>query len=232
MKNIIYIGDLHGNFNHLVWYIKTHKITDTTFVQVGDFGIGFRPTSEHNVLQTLSEELGNRTCFLLVIRGNHDDPYYFDGKHDYDFIKFLPDYTDMEIDGLNHLFIGGAISIDRTIRKKGIDYWDNEGFVSDMDKAGSIRNIDVLVTHTTPNFVAPIGFNKLVYSYASKDPDLLSELEIERNKVTEVFNEIKKNNQLKYHFYGHFHDNVRELIDGCNHVMLGEGHMYNPYLYE
>ena len=232
MKNIIYIGDIHGNFNHIMWYIRAHKITNTTLIQVGDFGIGFKPTSEHHMMKILNEELGKRGTMLLVIRGNHDNPMYFDGKHDYEFIKFLPDYTEMGIDGLNHLFIGGAISIDRTIRTNGIDYWDNEGFISDMDKASSIRNIDVLVTHTAPDFVAPIGFNAMVYGYAKKDSDLLNDLEIERTKITEVFNEIKKNNQIKHHFYGHFHDNVREHIDGCNHVMLGEGHMYNPYLYE
>lgn len=232
MRNIVYIGDLHGNFNHITWWLKAHHIKNCTLVQVGDFGVGFKPNTEDYVLQTLNKELGKRESILLVIRGNHDNPIYFDGNHDYEFIKFLPDYTDMEIDGLNHLFIGGAISIDRTVRVEGIDYWKNEGFVNDIEKAKSFKNIDVVVTHTAPNFVSPLKLNGIVMHYAQKDDLLLSDLETERNAITEVFNEIKKNNQLKHHFYGHFHDTAKETVDNCRHVMLNIGDFYNPYLYE
>ena len=43
---LIFLGDIHGNFNNLKWQIETNKIIDATIIQVGDFGIGF--TNENN----------------------------------------------------------------------------------------------------------------------------------------------------------------------------------------
>lgn len=231
MKNIVYIGDLHGNFDFIKWWLKAHQIKNCTLIQVGDFGIGFKPNTENRILQSINEELSERESTLLVIRGNHDNPSYFDGKHDYEFIKFLPDYTTMEIDGLNHLFIGGALSIDRRVRTEGIDYWKNEGFVKDLDKISELKDIDVVVTHTAPNFVEPFGFNGIVAHYAENDPTLLEELTEERKLITEVFDTLWEKNNIQYHFYGHFHYDTKNLVNNCTHVMLNISQVYNPYLY-
>lgn len=231
MKNIVYIGDLHGNFDFIRWWLKAHHIKNCTLIQVGDFGIGFKPNTEDYVLQSLNEELSKRESILLIIRGNHDNPSWFDGNHDYEFIKFLPDYTTMEIDGLNHLFIGGALSIDRRVRIEGVDYWKNEGFVKDLHKISKLKGVDIVVTHTAPNFVEPFGFNGIVAHYAQNDPTLLEELTKERNEITEVFEVLQKENNIQYHFYGHFHYDTKNLVNGCNHVMLNISQVYNPYLY-
>lgn len=231
MKNIGYIGDLHGNFAFIRWWLKQGHHKNITLIQVGDFGIGFKPNTEDYVLQALNKELGARESILLVIRGNHDNPLWFDGKHDYEFIKFLPDYTTMEIDGLNHLFIGGGLSIDRRLRKEGVDYWKNEGFVKNLDLVSNLRNIDVVVTHNAPNFVEPFGFDGIVTYYADNDPTLLDELAKERNDITEVFELLQKNNNIQYHFYGHFHYDTKNFVNGCNHMMLNISEVYNPYLY-
>lgn len=231
MKNIVYIGDLHGNFDFIRWWLKAHQIKNCTLIQVGDFGIGFKPNTEDRILQSINEELSERESTLLVIRGNHDNPSYFDGKHDYEFIKFLPDYTTMEIDGLNHLFIGGALSIDRRVRTEGIDYWKNEGFVKDLDKISELKDIDVVVTHTAPNFVEPFGFNGIVAHYAENDPTLLEDLTEERKLLNEVFDKLWEKNNIQYHFYGHFHYDTKNLVNNCTHVMLNISQVYNPYLY-
>lgn len=231
MKNIGYIGDLHGNFAFIRWWLKQGHHKNITLIQVGDFGIGFKPNAEDYVLQSLNKELGERESILLVIRGNHDNPLWFDGKHDYEFIKFLPDYTTMEIDGLNHLFIGGGLSIDRRLRKEGVDYWKNEGFVKNLDLVSNLRDIDVVVTHNAPNFVEPFGFDGIVTYYADNDPTLLDELTKERNDITEIFELLQKNNNIQYHFYGHFHYGTKNLVNGCTHVMLNISEVHNPYLY-
>lgn len=231
MKNIVYIGDLHGNFEFIKWWLKAHHMKNYTLIQVGDFGIGFKPNPEDYVLQSLNEELSKRESILLVIRGNHDNPSYFDGNHDYEFIKFLPDYTTMEIDGLNHLFIGGALSIDRRLRKEGIDYWKNEGFVKNLDKISELKNIDVVVTHTAPNFVEPFGFDGIVTHYAENDLTLLEELTNERKALTEVFDKLTEKNNIKHHFYGHFHYDTKNLVNNCSHIMLNISQVFNPYLY-
>lgn len=232
MRNIAYIGDLHGNFDHVKWWLKQGHHKNITLIQVGDFGVGFNQSSEDKVLQRLNKELGERESILLVIRGNHDNPSYFDGNHDYEFIKFLPDYTTMEIDGLNHLFIGGALSIDRKVRTEGVDYWKNEGFIKNLNAVSELKNIDVVVTHSAPNFTEPFGFDGIVTYYADNDATLLDELTKERSDITEVFETLQKNNKIRYHFYGHFHYNTKNLVNNCNHIMLNISETNCPFLYE
>ena len=229
MKNIGYIGDVHGNFNHIIWWLKQGHHKKITLIQVGDFGIGFKPVAEDLVLKLLNQELEKRESLLLVIRGNHDNPDYFDGNHDYEFIKFLPDYTEMEIDGLNHLFIGGAVSIDRCLRVKNVDYWENEKFICDLEKVKSMKNIDIVVTHSAPDFNLPIGLNGIVYGYAQKDSDLLGDIEKERSSLSDIFNEIRKKSNPQLHFYGHFHNSKSETINDCRHIMLDINEVYVPH---
>jgi hypothetical protein len=39
---VMYLGDLHGNFNLIGQYIDRFGIKDTHIIQVGDFGLGLR----------------------------------------------------------------------------------------------------------------------------------------------------------------------------------------------
>jgi hypothetical protein len=52
-----------------------------------------------------------------MIRGNHDDPYYFNNKvFSYSNVELLEDYTILTVGNDNILCVGGAISIDRLYR--------------------------------------------------------------------------------------------------------------------
>ena len=53
MKPIYILGDIHGNFNHLIWKIKSDNMKDCIIFQVGDFGIGF--TTEFNDMNVLGD---------------------------------------------------------------------------------------------------------------------------------------------------------------------------------
>jgi hypothetical protein len=134
----------------------------------------------------------------------------------------------MEIDGLNHLFIGGAVSIDRCLRVKNIDYWEGERLVCDLEKVKSMKDIDIVVTHSAPNFNIPIGFNGIVHGYAQKDDKILDDIEKERSSLADIFNEIRKHSKPQLHFYGHFHESKSETINDCRHIMLGIGEVYLP----
>ena len=37
---ILYLGDIHGNFNLINQYLKRFDIKDAYIIQVGDFGVG------------------------------------------------------------------------------------------------------------------------------------------------------------------------------------------------
>jgi len=246
MKPIYILGDIHGNFNHLMWKIRNDKMKDCIIFQVGDFGIGF--TTEFNDMNTLgllNRFLIEKNIEMYVIRGNHDNPKFFDGHliNHFENLHLLPDYTVIELAGKKILAVGGAVSIDRKqrlgemqmYRRKGHEtelYWFDELFVLDEEKLKDVEGIDVVITHTAPNFCHPtnkLGFGYLVEQFAQDDDKLLEDLVKERNDVTRMWELLKeKNPNIKYHFYGHFHANHSAIINGVEHKLVGINEFHDP----
>ena len=221
------LGDIHGNFQKL--YMKAMAVTDTTIIQVGDFGAGFKKRERFDEdMYDINKRLVKSNNQLLVIRGNHDDPAYFDGTYNFSNIEFLKDYTVRNIEGRNYLFVGGAISIDRIIRKSGVEYWPDEKFVLDLDKINAIdEDINVVIAHSSPSFCQPVHFNELVWWYVAQDPSLHNELLQERKDFEEMYNALKENGHtLEYWFNGHFHFNAEELIQDTNFILLTINQFY------
>lgn len=93
--NIIACGDVHGEFKALAEKITEYGISDATVVVAGDCGFGFEPWRFYDRLyrERLHTRLEQANVLLLMVRGNHDDPRYFDGEMiDYPCMKTLPDY--------------------------------------------------------------------------------------------------------------------------------------------
>ena len=133
---MIFIGDIHGNFNYIKYVIRHRHIEDETLIQVGDFGIGFEKKHvDLDLLYDLNDFLKKHNCILYVIRGNHDDPAYFTGLFMFSHLKLVPDYTIVNIEDKNVLFVGGAHSVDRARRIEFNDVWfPDEMFNLDEDK--------------------------------------------------------------------------------------------------
>lgn len=235
---LLFLGDIHGNFNHLKWYINNYKIDNCTIYQVGDFGIGF--TEKFNDMTTLGQLnnfLKERNIQMYAIRGNHDDPDFFDGhlENHFDNLHLLSDYTVINVDGVKILGVGGAVSVDRRPRmreelmyaRNNLDrklHWYDEIFVLDEEKLKTIEGVDILVTHTTMDFCHPVnknGFGYLVEQFAQDDKKLFDDLRQERDLVTKMWDTLKEKNQIDYHFYGHFHNDNTEKINGTTHKLLG-----------
>lgn len=209
--------------------MKAMAVKNTTIIQVGDFGVGFRSRARMDEeMTTLNERLARNENNLLVIRGNHDDPSYFDGNYNFSNIEFLPDYTVREIEGKTYLFVGGALSIDRCVRRAGVDYWLDEKFVLDVDKLNSIEgNVDIVIAHSSPSFCEPVDFNELVWYYVAQDPALHNELLQERKDFETMYNTLKLNgHRIEYWFNGHFHFTKEELINDTNFMLLGIDKFY------
>ena len=240
MKNYIvyrekyFLGDIHGEWSVILNHLR--KVSDfdlaekrnICYIQVGDFGIGYNKVEiEFRKLQVLNEELATRESDLFIIRGNHDDPEWFQSNK-YDSYKqqltnifFVPDYTVLNIDRENILFVGGAVSIDRNYNKMyGGKYWEDEIVKFDFELVKELRDIDRMICHTSPDFVEPLTFNNLVYSYAKNDDLLLDDLRNERANMGKLVTEVMKNNKLKGFYYGHFHRNYRFYHNDCEFVCL------------
>lgn len=121
------LGDLHGDFDHLMTEFKNKDIENCLFIICGDIGFGFSNIKYHDrKAREMNNQLKERGITLLCFRGNHDDPSYFnrdienvDEPQDFwlSNFKLVPDYTIVSVNGKNLLLIGGATSIDRIGRR-------------------------------------------------------------------------------------------------------------------
>jgi calcineurin-like phosphoesterase family protein len=215
-KPILFLGDHHGEWSYLLDIIDTKKISDCYLISVGDSGIGFTDTTRQiKMVNYLNFEFKERNIIFMGIRGNHDDPTYFQGTNRValDNFELIEDYTIMEYNGKKIQFIGGATSIDRTSRRKDISYWEEEVINFNKDKC---KEVDILITHTAPSWCFPQQFNEMVYGWAAEDAYLIEDLTDERA----IMDEICKLCKPRLHLYGHFHSSWTEEINGCKHKLL------------
>jgi DNA repair exonuclease SbcCD nuclease subunit len=239
IEQVLYLGDIHGNFEWTKGEIKRrgigNNVKTTYIIQVGDFGIGFNEKTDIQTLLLLNKFCKLRNIIFIAIRGNHDNPSFFKGNHMYSNLKLVEDYTTMEIYERKYLFVGGAVSIDRKYRmnsdrnaaKYGSNresYWKDEIFYLDEDKLANITGIDVIITHSCPEYCYPDnrrGFGSFVDSFAEDDILLHHDLTVERTNITKMFDILQKNgNNIAEHYYGHFH-NTNVYNNGYTlHILL------------
>lgn len=206
-KQILGCGDIHGEFKTLGYLIKErYKITDSVLIVLGDIGMGFhKKTYYDNELGLLNKKIKGTGNTLIFLRGNHDDPAYFDGNYNFSNIFLVPDYTVLNTSENNILCIGGACSIDRTERVLNKTYWLDECCEYKPELMVDLKDIDTVCSHTNPNFVHPMSKSNLDY-WINKDIHLIPDIKKERTEMTLIYHDLIVNgNPLKQWFNGHFH---------------------------
>lgn len=164
-RPLLYVGDIHGIMPHVRSVDKLAVAAGVkTIIQVGDFGIHWNDNCE---LVTYFNERSPDNPEWIVCPGNHENYarinaiWEAQGKVD----KFLlaPGCYGvargalLEIEGLYHLFLGGAHSIDRHYRTEGISWWPEEEptyeeFLRFSDNLNTFYP-PVVVTHDAPALV-------------------------------------------------------------------------------
>jgi predicted phosphodiesterase len=220
-NHILVFGDNHGQWDVFPNFIRDKELNNCAVIVAGDFGIGFEPMKDEiKRLKYLSKRMNHSKSVLFAVRGNHDNTEYFTGKFDTDNVKLVPDYTVLNINDINILCVGGAFSVDRTDRKSYYfpreknknydiivknDYWKDEVFVYDHDKVMSMKNIDVVVTHSAPQICPPYTKGNLTY-WVAQDKNILQDCRIERSQFFQLYDNLTHNgNVIKKWYYGHFH---------------------------
>lgn len=200
------MGDIHGAFNAAVQVIKSYSIKNANLIQLGDFGVGFSKTDKYNI-SVMNSKLKELNIDLYVIRGNHDDPKWFDGKRQWDNILFLKDYTILN-DGRTILLAGGAISIDRNMRKEDVSYWRDEDF-----KLKEASPVNIIITHDCPRSVLPFIYNPL------NDYNIQMDIYESQNKLDKLRDMVVDENTISW-YYGHHHTSNTEYINNVKYCCL------------
>jgi len=236
---LVFTGDWHGEYDKAYRKIKNLDLSDCVVIQVGDFGVGFENNKKREMrkLVNLNNQLKSRNIDLYAIRGNHDDPSYFDGSVQLSNVKLVADYTTLNLCGKKILFVGGAVSVDRKYnpdvkdyrnkpwpgRKEGSNYWKDEIFVL---KDIKVSDVDIVVTHSAPNFCTP--YSKVgVEKWIKHDTELRTLCDDERNSHTILYENLKKDNNITHWFYGHFHSSNTTYYDETKFILLDILEFYN-----
>lgn len=211
--NIYVCGDIHSDWDKWDEKVKYFNLRNCCFIHCGDGGEGFLPFDWWLDLNEICKE---RNIQFLNVRGNHSDPDLFRGENriHYSHLEFLEDYSFKRINGLEFLFVGGAISTDRYKRKVGYGYWLDERFVLEIDK---IKPCDVLITHSAPIWNGPIS-KVSIEGECKKDLTLWDDCCKERADITELIELC----MCDRHFCGHFHEYYMSERDGCRSRILGK----------
>jgi hypothetical protein len=226
------------------------QFSNSIIIVTGNSGFGIH--SEKHYLDFLEKQnniLKYNNTILLFVRGNNDDPSFFNEKKiDLSNIKALPDFSIVETKDKVILCIGGAISVDRTWKidqEKRINafadspkkrlYWNDEAPVLDIDKLKEVvsntERIDFVVSHTAPSFATPSYF-PISDEWAKKDTQLAKDIDNERLTMDKIFEFLRDNDRRPtYWAYSRFdlenlekRSNVifRSLMRGFNFVNTAE----------
>jgi len=220
-KHLLFCGDIHGNENLIPNFIRDQELDTCAVFQAGDFGIGFEEKRKDDKwLKYINKRMAHTNSDLFVVRGNHDDPAYYDGNTVLSNVRLMKDYEVININGWNVLGVGGAVSVDRTDRtswwwhnadkeKKGLnDWWKDEGVDFQEEILIELRDIDIVVTHSAPHFCMPITKGN-IKRWLAKDENLDMDVAIERHLLTRMYGILKENNSISEWYYGHFHMNSK-----------------------
>lgn len=217
------IGDTHGALQSLYKYIESNccDCKGHDLFLLGDSQVGFNPENEKlHVWPRLNSLLINVNSILYIVRGNHDNPEWFDGKHNFSNIIFLEDYSivksyDFLGEPIKILVLGGGISINRTSSQliPGKSWFKDEGFKLNKSFLDSVRDIDIVVSHNCPDFCQPRGLNMMIESWTQADPTICHDITTERAEITSAYNIIRKHNNLRRWYYGHMHQSLQYYHD-------------------
>lgn len=251
-KCLVVCGDIHGDFNLLVHKLCVqYQMNDTTCIVAGDCGFGFEKKEYYeSIVRRNSKRMNEANNRIIFIRGNHDNPAYFDGQT---FVhkRFLaiPDYSVIKVCNHAVLCVGGAISVDRNYRtseweqniKKQkrfghiIDedilspnyYWKNEIPVFNANLLDAILadcNIDTVVTHTAPSF-CELQDKAGICTWTKDDLELIPDLHDERSTMDTIHARLKEK-KISHWCYGHFHQSWHASIEGTLFKMLDIMELY------
>lgn len=196
----MFVGDTHNDLGFAAKAAALARQHSAEIVQLGDFGFLWPGADQ---LKELSGMLVSFGVSMRFVCGNHDDHPRL-RSHVRECIAttiasnviYQPRGSVHEDeDGTRFLFCGGAPSIDRAYRTKGLSWWPEEVITSaEFELAlSAIGPIHVLVTHDAPSF--PPDFS------AKGSPTYQRAQKLSMTRIDALI----KKHRPELHAHGHWH---------------------------
>ena len=225
---------------------------DCVLIFAGSCGFGTKDFEYFNKkFSEFNEALVKDNVHILFVRGNNDDPSYFDEeKINFSNIKTLVSNCLVKFNGYSCLCIGGGISFDREWKKAKAKeygttmYWENEGTnfdIKEISDAIKENNIACVISHEIPTFVMPGTGSFKTNRWFKNNSELLSDAIESRTKMDAVYNEFVKADKKPYVWWHTYSDDTNKCsindiyFKCCNYVeslnQIVQSH-FNKYLTE
>ena len=200
IRNLIFIGDIHGELRELVWNATSkYELSNSDLVVLGDFGVGFDKGFD-TLYARVAPKLEKADLHIYTLRGNHDDPSWFDGSKEglYPRVSFLQDHHVYEIAGKKCYIIGGAGSTDISwrLKEKKKVWWEDE-YVKELPIKDLPGKVDIILSHE-----APLAFEPVISRFSETPEWQYEKILAGRTYLSQVLQEIT----TEYWYYGHYHN--------------------------
>ena len=214
-----FIGDVHGVWEAYERSVAVAKANGAELtLQVGDFGVGFGSAGGQNPTRSFlsphelncrygpyyrpyQDETTPRTDFF--IRGNHDNPAV---------CKMNPLWVPDGSVWNNVFCVGGALSIDASMRTLGWDFWEDEELsyqeLDNIINTYAVVRPDYVVSHDCPESVAQSSYH---FYDKNRFP----------SRTREALQAMFEIHQPKLWAYGHWHISRHMVYNNTHFVGLG-----------
>ena len=212
---IYYTGDIHGSTPEIVTFCARFQLTkDDTIVILGDVGANYFANEKDDAFKA---EFAKLEPTILCVHGNHEIrpqniPSYktkeWNGgivwyEEAYPNILFAKDGEVYEIEGIKHLVIGGAYSVDKFYRvARGYGWWADEQPSDEIKRyvEEQIRThtVDVVLSHTCPGKYIPTEMFLPTIDQSAVD-----------HSTEEWLDKIEESLDYKAWYCGHWHTDKR-----------------------
>lgn len=205
MSKIFITGDVHNTidvkkFNMRNFPIQKELTKNDYVIILGDFGFPWH-NPESNKDKYWLDWFNNKNFTTLFIDGNHEN---FNALRDYPIVDFkgakchkirdnmyhIMRGEIININNINFLCMGGAISIDKAYRKENISWWkDEEPSYKEWEKAFlNLGKADIILSHDGPY-------------------DVIRRIKnVEKNSINIIFNRMLEfNTNAKKWYFAHHH---------------------------
>lgn len=170
---IFYTGDIHGSVVYITSIARKRNLKENdTIVVLGDVGANYYGDAKD---KKVKEAFARLKPVIFCIHGNHEMrphtiPTYktkvWNGgvvwyEEEYPNVLFAKDGEIYDIDGIKHLVIGGAYSVDKYYRlARGFNWWSDEQPTEEIkmyvEQQIREKDFDVILSHTCPMKYEPI----------------------------------------------------------------------------
>lgn len=224
---LLLCGDTHGSYeiDKILndEFVNSYPFSrDDVLIVLGDFGLFWNDKPDETEYEIL-EQINNLPFTLCFIDGNHENfnrLYKFDTTHKFgglvskcsDNCYWLRRGEIYQICNKNVFTFGGAMSRDKMLRVLNESWWEKEipsneemefGLSNLKKFLNSGKNIDIVLTHTAPQFL----INKMQYTGEYDKTSIFLE---------KVFYEIMP----KEWYFGHFHEDIILTQNSCKFRIL------------